>query len=139
MSLASETMLVEKEGKLISFKMAAVKVFQGALLKINAAGFLTNSAAETGATFAGIAYETKDYSAGSVGDLSCRVETEGVYELPIVGAAQSDVGSKVYAAADDVVTLTEGTDKKPIVGVIVGFISSTKVAVKLTSFVGTGA
>lgn len=138
MALAADTSLVEQVGKLINFPMAAEKIFKGALVKINAAGYLAKSAGEAGAQFAGIAYEQKDNSAGNAGDLSCRVETEGVFELPIAAAVAADVGSTVYAGADDIVVLAAGTDSKPKVGVIVKIISSTVVAVKLQSFSGTG-
>ena len=139
MTLAADTLLVEQTGELISFPMAAQKIFQGALVVISAAGYASNAVVEAGSNFAGIAYEQKDNSAGAAGDLELRVETEGVFELPIAAATIADVGSKVYASANDVVTLTEGADKKPIVGKIVKIISATKVAVKLTSFQGTGA
>ena len=139
MTLAADTLLIEKEGKLISFPMAAQKIYQGALVVISAAGYASNAVVEAGSNFAGIAYEQKDNSAGAAGALSLRVETQGVWELPIAAATIADVGSIVYASANDIVTLTEGADKKPIVGKIVGIVSSTKVLVKLTSFVGTGA
>jgi predicted RecA/RadA family phage recombinase len=139
MTLAKDTLLVEQVGKLIAFPMAAQKVYQGALVVISAAGYASNAVVEAGSNFAGIAYEQKDNSAGAAGDLSLKVETEGVFELPIAAAVIGDVGSLVYASANDIVTLTEGTDKKPKVGKIVKVISATKVAVKLESFTGTGA
>lgn len=139
MALADKKLLVKQEGKLLSMPMAAEKIFQGALVKVNAAGFAAKAAVEAGSTFAGIAYETVDNSGGSAGDLEVRVENDGAFELSIASATQADVGSKVYATADDTITTTEGADKKPIVGVIVKLISSTKVLVKLTPFAGTGA
>lgn len=139
MALAANRNLVEKEGKLLSFSMAAAKVFKNALTKINAAGFLAPAAPEAGSQFAGIAYEYKDNSGGSAGDLSCKVEAGGVWLLSGTGFAQADVGSKVYAVDDDTVTLTEGTTSKQIVGNIVEFVSSTSVYVRLTPFVGIGA
>lgn len=139
MTLAADTLLVQQEGNLVLFPMAAQKIYQGALVVISAAGYASNAVVEAGSQFAGIAYEQKDNSAGAAGAKSIRVETEGVFELPIAAATIADVGSKVYASANDIVTLTEGVDKKPIVGNIVKIISATKVAVKLTSFVGTGA
>lgn len=139
MALTADTNLVKQDGELLSLPMAAEKIYQGALVKINAAGYAAKSAAEAGSTFAGIAYEQKDNSAGAAGDKVIRVENTGAFILPIASATQADVGSKVYAAADDVVTLTEGADKKPIVGVIVKVVSATKVLVRLSAFTGTGA
>ncbi|HOP81046.1 MAG TPA: hypothetical protein PLZ21_10825, partial [Armatimonadota bacterium] len=66
-----------KDGKLISLKMSNVKIPKGALVSINAAGYATNSSDTAGETFAGVAYETVDNSAGSAGDKEIRVETTG--------------------------------------------------------------
>ena len=139
MPLSADVQLTSQDGELLNLPMAAEKIFQGSLVKINAAGYAAKSSAEAGATFAGIAYEQKDNSAGAAGAKSIRVQNSGAFELPIASAAATNVGEKVYAAADDIVTLTEGADKKPIVGVIVKVISATKVLVKLQPFTGTGA
>jgi hypothetical protein len=60
---------------LVAYPIAAVKIPKGALVNINAAGYATNATDASGETFAGVAYETVDNSAGSAGDLSIRVET----------------------------------------------------------------
>lgn len=139
MALSANRNLVEQEGKIHSFPVAAEKVYKNALVKINAAGFVAPAAPEAGSQFAGVAYEAKDNSAGAAGDLKCRVEMGGVWLLSGTGFAQADVGSKVYAVDDDTVTLTEGTTSKQIVGNIVEFVSSTQVYVRLTPFAGIGA
>jgi hypothetical protein len=59
--------------------------------------------------FAGVAYETVDNSAGSAGDKSIRVETDGVFSFLTSGAAQANVGSEIYwdgAIDSSTVTLT---------------------------------
>ncbi|MCX8053104.1 MAG: hypothetical protein N3B12_04800, partial [Armatimonadetes bacterium] len=54
-----------KDGRLISYPMAAVKIPKGALVNINAAGYATNASDTAGETFAGVAYETVDNSSGN--------------------------------------------------------------------------
>lgn len=139
MALAADRLLVEQEGKLLQMPAAAAKIFKNALVKVNAAGYAAPAAGEVGSQFAGIAYEAVDNSAGSAGDKFIRVEQSGVWELPGSGFAQANVGDTVYAADDDTVTVTQGTGSKQVVGIIVKFISSTKVAVKLTPYAGVGA
>ena len=68
-----------KDGEIVAYPMAAVKIPKGALVNINAAGYATNATDAAGETFAGVAYETVDNSAGSAGDLSIRVETTGTF------------------------------------------------------------
>lgn len=139
MSLTANRNLVDQEGKELSHPVAVAHVYKGALVKHNAAGYLAPCAAEAGSNFAGVAIEEVDNSAGAAGDLVCKTAKQGCFELPGTGFAQSDVGSKVYALDDASVTLTEGTDKKQIVGVIEKFISATKVLVKIQVLQGTGA
>ena len=140
MALAAAKEIVEQEGKLLSLPVVGSDIiYKGALVKIDANGFLAPCAPEAGSNFAGIAYETVDNSAGASGAKNCRVITEGVFDLLVSGLAQTDVGSKVYATDDEVVTITEGTTSKQIVGTIVKFVSATKVLVKLQSFSGIGA
>ena len=62
-----------KDGEVICYPIAAVKIPKGALVNINSSGFATNSTDAAGETFAGVAYETVDNSAGSAGDVGIRV------------------------------------------------------------------
>ena len=139
MALSANRNLVEQDGKIHAFKVAAAKIYKNALVKINAAGFLAPCSIEAGSTFAGIAYEAMDNSAGAAGDKVCRVEMGGVWLLTSSGLAQTNVGDKVFDADDDTFTLTEGTDKKQIVGNIVEYVSATQAWVCITPFLCTGA
>jgi len=95
-----------KDGEIISYKMAAVKIPKGALVNINAAGYATNASDTAGETFAGVAYETVDNSAGSAGDLETRVETTGTFVFVDGGAngAQTDVGAAFNISDNQTVT-----------------------------------
>lgn len=122
---------VYKEGKLQSFPVVASDIiYKGALVKVNAAGYLAPCAAEAGAKFAGVAYEEVDNSAGAAGDVSCRAERTGVHLMNGTGFSQADVGSKVYASDDDTVSTVQGANEQEV-GQIVEFISSTEVYVDI--------
>lgn len=139
MALAANKEVIEQGGDLVSFPMAAAKIYKGALLKINAAGFLAPAAPEAGSQFAGIAYESVDNSAGAAGDLECRAMQNNLHVCKGSGFAAADVGSQVFATDDDVVTLTEGTTSKQKVGKIIRVLSATEVLVKIEPFTGIGA
>ncbi|MFH1419458.1 MAG: hypothetical protein ABII12_14375 [Planctomycetota bacterium] len=80
---------------------ASQKVWKGALVGVDrSTGHVRNLVA--GDTFAGIAYEEIDNSAGSGGDLMIRLYTQGDFVLTTNNASQSWVGSPVYATSDDV-------------------------------------
>lgn len=120
-----------KEGELVLYPVVASDIiYRGALVKVNAAGYLAPCAAEAGAVFAGVAYEKKDNSSGSAGDLKCRVQVEGLFEMTGAGLSQSDVGSLVFATDDDLITLSEIAGSQ-VVGRIKRFVSATSVWVKL--------
>lgn len=129
-ALAANKEVELQQGELVAHKMAAVEIFKGALVKVNAAGYLAPCSAEQGAVFAGIAYEGKDNSAGAAGDLELRVEKEGVALLDGAGFAQTDVGQLVYASDDQTVTKTNANDRQKV-GVIVEVVSASQVRVKL--------
>lgn len=132
-ALSANINLDEKEGKIIAMPVVASDIiYKGALVKINAGGYLAPAAAESGAFFAGIAYEYKDNSAGSAGDVVCRVQTEGSFLLTVTGFAITDVGSTVYASDDQTVSTTQATNELAV-GKVVEFVSATKVWVKIDS------
>ena len=95
-----------KDGELIAYKMAAVKIPKGALVNISAAGYATNASDASGETFAGVAYETVDNSSGSAGDKVIRVEARGTLEFADGGGngAQTDVGVEFKIVDNQTVT-----------------------------------
>ncbi len=139
MALSANRNLVDQEGKLLALKQSVSHIYKGALVKINAAGYVAPCSGEAGSQFAGVAIEESDNTDGAAGDLSPRIAQEGCFELPIAAATQADVGSQVYAEDDASVTLTEGTTSKQKVGVIVKLVSATKVLVKIMPYSGVGA
>jgi 3D (Asp-Asp-Asp) domain-containing protein len=124
-----------KDGKLISYPIAAVKIPKGALVSINAAGYATNSTDASGETFAGVAYETVDNSAGSAGDLSIRVETSGTFVFVDGGGngAQTDVGVEFKVVDNQTVTDASTTNNLKA-GIAVESISATQVRIRIDRY-----
>jgi len=124
-----------KDGEIIAYPMAAVKIPKGALVNINAAGYATNSTDAAGETFAGVAYETVDNSAGNAGDLSIRVETTGTFVFVDGGGngAQTDVG--VEFKISDNQTITDAATTNNIkAGIAVESISATSVRIRIDRY-----
>lgn len=134
-NLAKDSEVVQKESGLLSFKMAAVKLFKGCIAKINAAGYLDHATAESGAVFAGIVTGAVDNSAGSAGDKEARVFTKGVFLLTTNGSALTiaDVGSKVYASDSATCSIVQASNEVEI-GKIVEVVSTTSAYVEIKTY-----
>ena len=124
-----------KDGEVISYPMAAVKIPKGALVNINAAGFATNSTDAASETFAGVAYETVDNSAGNAGDLAIRVQTTGTFVFVDGGGngAQTDVGIAFHVSDNQTVT-DAATTYNIVAGVAVESISATSVRIRIDRY-----
>ena len=124
-----------KDGGIIAYPMAAVKIPKGALVNINAAGFATNASDTAGDTFAGVAYETVDNSLGAAGDLGIRVETNGTFIFVDGGAngAQTDVGVS-FKIMDNQTITDAATTNNIVTGVAVESISTTSVRIRIDRF-----
>lgn len=121
-----------QQGEVLSFPMAAVQIYEGALVSVNAAGYLTNTSDAADDVFVGVAEESVDNSGGSAGDLSCTVRRSGV--LDVVAnhtAAQTDVGQLAYALDNQTIDLAANLTNDVVVGRIVEFVSSSKVRVDI--------
>jgi len=94
----------EKPGLVISYKLAANKVYKGALVGVNASGYLVPMAHGTAnLKFVGVANETVDNSAGNAGDKSINVTKSGSFVFKAVSGftpAQADIGKELYANTD---------------------------------------
>ena len=100
---------------------AAVKIFAGAMLVRNAAGFILPATTATGAVGAGRADEFVDNSAGANGDLDVGF-TPGVFRYENSAAADeitaADIGSLAYAVDDQTVAKTDGTGTRSPAGTV---------------------
>lgn len=134
MALSKDRDVCMKYGDLREMPVVASEViYKGALVKIDANGFMAPCSSEAGAVFAGIAYESVDNSAGIDGAVSGRVlRDDKSHQLPGSGFTQADLGKKVYAADDETVVLVDSGDLQEV-GVIDEYFSATLVGVTLTA------
>lgn len=111
-------------------KMAAEKIWAGALVMMNAAGYLANAAANaSNAGCWGIAQETVDNSGGAAGDKEITIQECEVL-LDATSIAVGDNGSPVYASDNHTIDETQGANE-PRAGILVEFVSSTSGWVKV--------
>jgi hypothetical protein len=121
---------VEKKGELQAMPVGAGEViYQGAMVKIGADGYIAPCSAEAGAVYAGIAYEACDNSAGVDGEKSVRVELVNSFVLQGSGFTQADLGKSVFAQDDTTVSLTDAGNEQEV-GKIIEVLSATEVLVK---------
>ena len=124
-----------KDGQLIAYPMAAVKIPKGALVNINSSGYATSATDAASETLAGVAYETVDNSAGSAGDLSIRVETTGTFVFADGGGngAQTDVGVEFHISDNQTVT-DAATTNNIVAGVAVESIDANTVRLRIDRY-----
>ena len=124
-----------KDGEVISYPMAAVKIPKGALVNINASGFATNATDAAGETFAGVAYETVDNSAGNAGDSAIRVETQGTFVFVDGGGngAQTDIGL-TFKIVDNQTVTDASTSNNIVAGVAVESIDGNTVRIRIDRY-----
>ena len=124
-----------KDGEIISYPMAAVKIPKGTLVNINASGFATNATDAAGESFAGVAYETIDNSAGNAGDLSIRVETQGTFVFADGGGngAQTDVGV-TFKIVDNQTVTDAATTNNLVAGIAVESVDANTVRIRIDHY-----
>ena len=102
---------------------ASMKIFGGALVMRNAAGFLTKGAVATGCFGVGRADETADNSAGVAGALGLNYRT-GCFAFANSAAGdlivQADIGKLCYIVDDQTVAKTDGTGTRSRAGIVEG-------------------
>jgi hypothetical protein len=121
-ALTKDVILPRNEGDYADFPVAAAtKIFEGALVGIDASGFAINLlAAEE--QFVGVAHALVD-NTGAAGDLFVKVRRDAqIRQVALAGAVQADVGKTLYATDNATFTLTPAT-ASPI-GRVHAFISA---------------
>jgi hypothetical protein len=112
--------------ELLSLPMAAVKIWKGSLVAVNATGYATPAATTAGLVVLGRAEDTVDNSAGAAGDLNINVR-RGVFRFTnssSTGAlTQADVG-KVCYVVDDVTVSRLDAGTRPIAGKVIAVDSN---------------
>lgn len=120
--LSADQEVARKQGGLQSFPVLAAEIiYKGALVCVDATGYLCAAADTAGYKFAGVAYEKCDNTDGGK---SCRVYTEGVFLLTCTSITQLMVGELMYVADDDVVD--DSSTNYVCAGRLVQYVSATQ-------------
>jgi hypothetical protein len=101
---------------------AASRIFVGALVMRNAAGFIVRGATAVGAFGVGVAEDRADNTAGANGAINVRYRT-GItarFRNSTAGdlIVQADVGLRAWIVDDDQVAKTNGTNTRSPAGII---------------------
>lgn len=118
----------EREVKKVSHPVATnVKLFAGALVALNATGYLTPGAVATTLVAAGRAEEAVDNTGGADGAVSCLV-SKGTFLFANDGSIdRTHIGKTSYIVDDQTVAATNGTNTRSAAGTIVDLDGSTGV------------
>lgn len=120
-----------------SFDVAAsTKIFNGALVALDANGRAVNAAAGVVGPVVGVAMGTADNNTGAAGALKVRVR-HGVFPFTNSGTApvvRADLFTPVYAEDDDTVA-TSNSGTLPLAGVLVNLDDTTKPYVLVSPWV----
>lgn len=131
MAVTADQLAVRSDDCLGSCPVAAsTLLYANTLVFRNSSGYADDDIASGANPFLGIARRQYDNSAGSNGDITAEFYIDGVFLLTGSGFAQTSVGKLAYASDNFTLTLT-ATDNA-LIGVIVGYKSSTQVYVKIT-------
>ena len=116
--------------ELRSLRLAAgAHIYKGAFVGL-ASGYVRPLTA--GDRFVGIAYEEMDNTGAAAGDKSVRLYTLGDFGHAFSGAAVSNIGSPVYASADNTLTFTASGNS--YVGYAVDVPATGEIILRLDSF-----
>ena len=114
----------QKDGKLLPYKMGAVKIEAGNLVAV-VAGYAAHAADTVGHNVVGIADETVDNSGGSAGDKTINVRRKKAFKLANSATnalVQADVGADCYV--EDSVTVSDnGATNDIVAGELLGIES----------------
>lgn len=126
-ALTADKALQYTEGVELSFPVDdGDKIFGGALVAVNAAGYLVPGSDTAGLIFQGVSLTYADNTLGSDGDLSVVVRRRGLIRMELSTAiSQANVGDNVFLDGDDKVDVTGNVTHNIFAGVIAGYIDST--------------
>lgn len=126
--LTASIEIPRKEAGLQSYPCGVDIIYKGGFVGINAAGYAVAMpiiASAAGLKFVGIAYEKVDNSAGSAGDKSVRVYTQGTFKVTATSITQAMVGQMMYLVDDQTVDDIASAICIPV-GRLVEWVSETK-------------
>jgi hypothetical protein len=107
-----------KESDVVSYGMGIIKIWKGTLVSLRTDGYIYPSRSGTSTDiFVGVAYETKDNTAGAAGDKALRVHKVGTFSFVKATPAVTDNGVLFYASDDSTLTATSTNNQAVGVGV----------------------
>lgn len=113
-----------KDGELIPVPVAAAKkIYAGALVAADAAGFATPGAVATTLTYLGRAEEMADNTAGANGAITVLVRRKKAFKFKNAAAdliVQADLGKVCYIVDDETVAKTNGAATRSAAGKVIG-------------------
>lgn len=127
-ALSDNRQTKRRGGDLVAVEMGVDIVYRGGMVIRSADGYCDAAADTVDVDFEGVAFEKKDNSGGSNGDIKVRVYKSGIFSFAYTSGAITDVGKNVYVSDDQTVTLTPG---HVWCGRIVEFVSTTEVMVDI--------
>lgn len=122
--LAADRNTQSKEAPLLSYPCAVDIFYKGAMVCVNAAGYLA-PAADTlmFGPVVGVADENVDNSGGSAGTLNCRVRSGRAFQFVATSIAQTDVGKTMFVVDDQ--TFDDRHGNGIVAGTLVQYVSAT--------------
>ena len=120
-ALTKERNTTRRDAEFFAYPVAAnTRIFAGAIVAVNAAGFAVPGATAAGLQGVGIAQETADNRAGGNGDVLVKVR-RGCFSLGNLGADAvqlSDVGKVCFLVDDQTVAKTDDTGNRSPAGIV---------------------
>jgi hypothetical protein len=121
-TLTEDTPYEEREGTVYLYKVyQASKIYEGALVMLNATGYAVKGATATGQKAAGIALEQVDNTTGASGEKTIRVK-EGIFRFNNSSGGDeitiAEIGQTCYIVDDNTVAKTSGTGTRSPTGYI---------------------
>ena len=105
---------------------AAEKIYGGALVCVNAAGYALGASDTANLIFQGIAMNQKDNGSGANGDLDVVLRRRGFVKVIMDTAITiANVGDNVFLVDDQTVDLTANVTHNILCGIIAGYIDTT--------------
>lgn len=132
MALTSDKQIERTDGVQLAFPVNGTsKIYAGALVCVDADGYLVPGADTAGLIFQGIAMQQRDNASGDDGDQLCVVQRRGLVKCAIAAATQANIGDSVFLVDDETVGLAATTTNDIYCGIIAGYVDATHVWVDI--------
>ncbi len=126
-ALAADKKTEYREGVVLAVPVEeSTKIYAGALVCVNANGYLVAGADTAGLIFMGVAREAVDNSAGADGAATCLIRRRGLVKMLFATAiTQANVGDNVFLVDDQTVDVVANVTNAIFCGIIAEYIDST--------------